>query len=111
MNKFVKEQLNKCRTQLPEWDDDTTEMIISNSHNIVNNSGNLHICIENYIISEPPSFTLSDTWNGGTTPPENHMIVKLVNKNGKMYKVSGVGMNTNIEWTGWLPEKGFKVLE
>ena len=62
MNKFVKEQLNKCRTQLPEWDDNTVEMVITGNSvvpSVIDDSGILHICIENYIINEPPNFTLS----------------------------------------------------
>ena len=114
MNKFIKQQLKKCRTTLPDWDDDTTQMIVSNrgvTSNKVAKSGNLHIFIENYIINEPVNFTLSSNWNGGTKPPENEMIVDIINQTGKMYKVSGFGMTTNQSWTGWLPGKGFRVID
>lgn len=113
MNKFIKEQLKKCRIVLPDWDDNTTEMIISTKQqkSVINQSGNLHISIENYIINEPATFTLSSNWNGGTKPPENEMIIKIINQTGKMYKVSGTGISTNIYWEGWLPEKGFKIVK
>lgn len=112
MNKFIKEQLKKCKTKLPDWNDNTTELFISikSKHSDINQSGNLHIKIENYIINEPSTFTLSSNWNGGTKPPENEMIVEIINKAGKMYKVKGFGINTNINWEGWLPEKGFEIL-
>lgn len=111
MHKSIKKQLNKCRTILPDWDDSTTEMIISHN-NVSNNptSGSLTIKIENYIINEPANFTLSSNWNNGTKPPEQDMIVDIVNQMGKMYKVSGDGIDTQIHWEGWLPEKGFKVI-
>ena len=113
MNKFIKEQLNKCTITLPEWDDNTTELVISNKpvSTVKNISGNLHIYIENYIINEPATFTLSSNWNGGTKPPENEMVVNVINQSGKMYKVSGEGLTTKTHWEGWLPQKGFRVLE
>ena len=113
MNKFIKEQLNKCVIKLPEWNDDTTELIISfkNNTKVVDLYGNLfNIKIENYIINEPANFTLSSNWNGGTKPPEHEMKITIVEKRGKMYKVSGEGTTTNIHWEGWLPEKGFSVI-
>lgn len=110
MNKFVKQQLMKCTTKLPDWDDNTTEMIISNNHSHVEvATGSFYISIENYIINEPPNFTLSANWNGGTVPPESNMIVSILEKRGRMYKVSGKGAVTGKTWSGWLPEKGFSI--
>ena len=112
MNKFIKQQLLKCNTKLPDWDDNTTELIISRNQpksSIDITSGNFYITIEDYIVNEPSNFTLSSNWNGGTKPPEHDMKVELIEKRGKMYKVLGYGINTNITWCGWLPEKGFKV--
>lgn len=113
MNKFVKEQLNKCNTILPEWYENTTKLVITGKKtpSEVECSGNITIHIENYIINEPSNFTLSSNWNGGTTPPENNMNVNIIQQMGKMYKVSGVGISTNKHWEGWLPQKGFKIID
>ena len=113
MNKFVKEQLSKCNTVLPEWDDNTTKLVITGKKESVNKDhfDSIHIHIENYIINEPSNFTLSSNWNGGTKPPENDMIVTIVQQMGKMYKVSGIGKSTNIHWEGWLPQKGFRIID
>ena len=114
MNKFIKEQLNKCSTILPFWDENTTQLIITGKqipNKIQSSSGNITIQIENYIINEPSNFTLSSNWNGGSTPPEHMMNVKIIQQMGKMYKVSGEGVSTKEHWEGWLPQKGFKVIE
>lgn len=107
MNKFVKEQLNKCKTKLPYWDDTTKEMIISN--NIT--QSDFHIYIENYIMVEPPGSTFSKDWNNGTRPPEQYMCISIIDKSGDMYKVSGYGEDSHTHWVGWLPEGSFKVLQ
>lgn len=112
MNKFIKQQLNKCKTLLPDWDDSTTELVISNNtKSISTQPGNLHIIIQNYIINEPDNFTLSSNWNNGTTPPEPEMVVDIINIIGKMHKVKGFGITTNKSWEGWLPQKGYKILK
>lgn len=114
MNKFIKEQLNKCKTKLPDWDDNTTNMIISSNHITIENTFNSKqgqkIEIKNYIINEPVNFTLSSNWNNGTKPPETYMYITIINRIGKMYQVTGVGVTTGIQWTGWLPERGFEIL-
>lgn len=111
MNKFVKKELQKCRLSLPKWDNDTTQLVIPlhNSQSELSDTI-VEITIKNYIINEPPNFTLSTDWNGGTTPPENQMRVRYIDTKGKMTKVSGVGINTNIHWEWWLPNKSFEVL-
>lgn len=115
MDKLIKAQLNMCKTHLPDWSDDTTHMVIpSQSGKVFNNDisvgDKFMINIENYIIHEPPNFTLSEQWNGGTTPPENEMDVSIIDIKGKMYKVSGTGQSSKIEWVGWLPRKGFQII-
>lgn len=116
MNKFIKQQLNKCRTILPHWDDDTTHMIIECKNNSIsgeslNTNKEYIIEIKDYIIHEPENFTLSSNWNSGTVPPEKTMRIKYLRVMGKMIQVQGVGITTNIYWTGWLPQKGFEVIE
>ena len=114
MNKFIKEQLNKCNIELPSWDESTTQLIIpSYSEHIdrgYKNNPEYDIYIQNYVIMEPPDFTLSHQWNNDTVPPENKMHVKIVDTRGKMTKVAGRGITTNIPWEGWLPNKSFNVI-
>lgn len=113
MNPFIKKQLQKCRTPLPEWDDSTTQLVIPLHTTYTENSqkSEVMINIQQYIINEPPNFTLSHDWNNDTVPPETQMKVKYVSTRGKMTKVSGRGITTNIPWEGWLPNKSFEVLE
>lgn len=116
MNKFIKQQLKKCRVVLPEWDDSTTHLLIECTTNhpaqeTLNTDKEYLIEIKDYILHEPPNFTLSSNWNAGTVPPEHSMKIKYINVMGKMVQVQGVGTTTNISWTGWLPQKSFEVIE
>ncbi len=113
MNKFVKQELEKCKVSLPLWDETTTQLVIPlySDDNMTNVEPEYLIQIKNYIVNEPPNFTLSIDWNLGTTPPETQMRVKYVDTKGKMTKVDGVGVTTNTHWSGWLPNKSFEVIE
>lgn len=113
MNKFVKQQLNKCRVVLPPYDDNTTHLHIPYQQlqptTQFNSTDLFTISIKDYIINEPDNFTLSSNWNNGTKPPEHKMQVRMLETRGKMIKVSGNGITTNIYWEGWLPQKGFEI--
>ena len=114
MNKFIKEQLKKTRVELPDWDDNTTQLIItrgdiSTTSDIVIN-GVYTIKVENYILNPPPTFTLAENWNGGTNPPEEKLNATIIQIMGKMIKVKSSGVTTGIAWEGWLPRKGFTII-
>ena len=114
MNRILKQQLLKVNIPLPEWNDNTTHMIISRDYSVKKKSeftigASYDIIIEDYIVNEPSNFTLSSNWNGGTKPPEHCMIVTIKQIMGKMIKVSGVGKTSGTYWEGWLPQKGMKV--
>lgn len=112
MNKFIKQQLEKCRVPLCSWDDTTMQLLIPRySTEQINSAAEFTIEIKNYIINEPPGFTLSADWNNCTVPPERTMKVQFVDTKGRMTKISGVGVTTNIYWSGWLPNKGFEVVQ
>jgi len=117
MNKFILEQLNKTSIIMPPYDNNTTELFIPKSGGTIQQSGALMvgdkkvIFIEDYIINEPENFTLSTNWNNGTKPPENRLAVQVLQINGKMIKVISRGVNTQIIWEGWLPQKAIKVIE
>lgn len=116
MNKFIRQQLKKCRLPLPEWDDKTTTLVIpmntsGTSVYTSNSNKNFEIQIKDYIINEPRNFTLSSNWNNGTKPPEHVLInVNYISTVGKMSKIGGTGKTTGIYWEGWLPEKGFEII-
>lgn len=115
MNKFTYRELNKIKHLIPiALDENTTHIVIPNSNGVIQNTITLGskftIKIENYIINQPPNFTLSENWNGGTFPPEEVLEVEVIQVVGQMTRVKAVGKCTRIEWIGWLPNKGFKII-
>lgn len=76
------------------------ELIISHFYNVE---------VANYIINEPPNFTLSCNWNNGTVPPETNLNIQVLDIQGNMIKVDAIGVSTNKVWEGWLPKKSIVV--
>lgn len=116
MNKFIKKQLDKCRIPLPYYDENTTHLIISKNENLKKleelEIGHFYqIELADYVVNEPPTFTLSSNWNNGTKPPEHSMTIEIVQMIGKMIKINGVGNKTNIAWEGFVPKKSIKVVK
>lgn len=116
MNKFIKEQLQKCRVaNIPNYDDNTTKIFIGRDSGVIN-SLELHqgvetdIEVENYIIHPYPGFTLHDNWNKGIIPTDKQMHILVVQEMGKMICVKAVGLNDNKAWGGWLPKKSCKII-
>lgn len=115
MNKYIKKQLNKCRIPIPDFDDNTTHLVIHRNEELkrleeLQIGSYYEIEIADYIVNEPPTFTLSANWNAGTKPPEHSMNVQVIQMLGKMIKVRGAGINTNINWEGFLPKKSIRVV-
>ena len=115
MNKFTFRELSKVSNLIQEdWDINSTHLIIPNKDGIVKNTISVGekftIKLENYIINQPPNFTLSENWNQGTIPPEQILDVEVMRVMGKMIGVKAVGKNSKEVWEGWLPEKGFKII-
>ena len=116
MNKFIKEQLQKCKVaNIPEFDDSSTCISIS----VGTKSGSsvefqqgmeYDIEVENYIIHPYSGFTLHDNWNKGMVPTDKQMHILVVNEMGKMICVQAVGLNDNKAWGGWLPKKSCKII-
>ena len=120
MNKFIKEQLKKCRVAIiPYFDDSTTVLHIGLSDGaVVKDTGELQlyhnysIKVEDYIIHPYQGFTLHDNWNSGRIPTDYYMNCQIIKVMGdKMVKISAVGVNDRKPWEGWLPRKSIKILE
>jgi len=120
MNKFIKEQLDKCKIVLPAYNNDSTILNIPKNSGVARKlqdntsivvGGSYNVFIENYIINEPETFTLSATWNNGTKPPENKLKIVVIKTMGKMIQVEAIGISTGIHWSGWLPQKSITILE
>ena len=115
MNKFIKEQLKKCKiAQIPDFTDKTTELLIPCNNQLskvdFECGGEYNIRVEDYIIHPYPGFTLHDNWNQGIIPTDNLMHVLVTKDMGKMIQVQAVGLNDNKAWRGWLPKKSCKIL-
>ncbi|MBQ6632026.1 MAG: hypothetical protein IJH55_07995 [Romboutsia sp.] len=112
INKFTYIELQKIRNLLPNnWEDDLHFIISNNiSSNTIKTGNKFTIKVENYIINQPPNFSLSENWNGGTVPPEEVLDIEILQIMGKMIKIKAIGKCTNISWEGWLPQKSFKII-
>ena len=115
MNKFIKKELEKCRIKLPEYNDDTTYLFIPRNEDVKNleelKINHFYLFeVADYIINEPPTFTLSANWNGGTYPPEKRLNCEVLEFVGKMVKVLSEGETTHIRWEGFLPRKSIKMV-
>ena len=112
LNKFTLKELYKIKDLLPENWENELHFIIGNNKpiNVLDIGNKFTIKIENYIINQPPNFSLSENWNGGTVPPEEILDIEIVQTMGKMIKVKAIGKCTGINWEGWLPQKSFKII-
>lgn len=122
MNPLIREQLKKIRlTHLPEYDDNTTHIVISRRTTPVKGGlveGKCYLIqVEDYIVHPFDGFNLHDNWNKGIPPKHCFMKVEVGKIMGKMVKVNSVGydfknkLDTNDVWEGWLPEKSITVIE
>lgn len=121
MNKFVKQQLLKCtQAIIPAFDDTTTNILISRY-----DKADLSIMLNHwyileladYVINEPPNFTLSSNWNNGTKPKHKYNKAEVIQIMGKMVKINCIGYNMQEDknipdvWEGWVPEKAIKLIK
>lgn len=120
MNKFIKEQLQKIRVPMSDWDENSEVIYFYNnqSSEIDFEIGKLYrIQLENYILNEPPNFTLSSNWNKGIIPTSEILDARIVNIQGKMIQVNAIGFDpiSNTQKTDsynylWLPKKSVIIL-
>lgn len=116
MNKFTYKELQKIDHLIQTtWDDTTTHLVIQRGGGIPVQLGfkpgdKFTIQIADYILNQPPNFTLSENWNRGTFPPEEVLDVEVIKVIGKMVGVRAKGTTTGLVWEGWLPEKGISII-
>lgn len=122
MNKYIKEQLEKCRVaHIPPYDDDTTTIVIDKNGtrggmSFVPNHYYV-IEIDDVVLSPEQSEVLHKNWNGGIVPPNKCLKCECIKVMGTMVKVDGIGYNKdteediNVFWSGWLPMKDITVLK
>lgn len=121
MNEIIKRELQKIHQPLPDYNDNTTHIIIPQK--IVDTApkfetGKSYIVkLADYILNEPPNFTLSSNWNKGIIPQSQTLIIYVKELVGKMVRVCGrgidIGLNiylNDIYDDLWLPDSGVEVL-
>ena len=122
MNSLIKRELLNCRVaEVPEFNDEDTEIIIYKNSTMRASQYQVHKCylveLEDYIINPPPEFTLSSNWNKGTIPPSKFMKVEIAQVMGKMIRITGRGYDIitksdmNTVWEGWVPQKSMKLIQ
>lgn len=127
MNKIIKNQLSKVRVQLPEYDDNTTEMIIPRQtmmslpimeHNdfII---GKFYILqLAKYITNPLPNFDLAEKWNNGVVPSSEYIRCQVTDIKGKMINVGAIGFDvlsytdkTDVYSSLWLPKAAITIVK
>ena len=124
MNKFIKEQLDNLKVAKCEYSEDSTEIFIpKKTKNMEANLNEIKLfktyLIEfaDYILNEPPGFTLHTNWNNGIKPVDKCMKAYVIQDIGKMVKLKCTGFNVldnkdlNTNWTGWCPKKSIKIIK
>lgn len=124
MNKYIKRELEKIRAKSTEYDDNTEviHFYISNTPSpTVDQQFTLgtryRIQVENYIIKEPKTFTLSSNWNNGVVPTSRVMEGVVTRVQGNMIQWDLQGFDNEAQvlksdtYRGlWLPRKSITIL-
>ena len=101
MNPVIKRELEKVRIPLPEYDDNTTVLTIlrrgaeEQVKTFPIHVGKCYLIqLADYVLHEPPNFTLSSNWNNGVVPKSPFLKVQVSKVMGKMIQVDGSGFDT-----------------
>lgn len=125
MNSIIKQELEKCKDILPEFDDKTTYLLIPKGSNYQEKKdiqleiGRYYLIkLARYILYPPDNFTLDSNWNNGVHPQSEYMMVTPIKFVGKMIQFDGCGYDkiedvaTADIYNGlWLPSGGIEILE
>lgn len=124
MNNTIKQQLDKITAPLPSYDDNTTFIAIPKAtieELRANPQFEINKCylveLADYILDEPPNFTLSANWNNGVKPRNKHLKIAVNKTMGTMLQVNGFGfdyinqLDTADVYMGlWLPIQGISLI-
>ena len=125
MNKLIKKQLEKCKINLPYYDENTDSLLISKinykyeeEEPILLLDHYYIIKLEYYIVNPPAGFTLSSNWNKGITPKSGFLLGTPTKAVGKMIQwdccgydiIKRVALDDTYKDL-WLPVKGFTIIE
>ena len=118
MNKFIEEELKKCKVADIEILSDT-EILIKQRKKTELQLNNYYIIeLENYIIHPNINFTLAENWNKGIIPKSKYLKCMIIQIMGKMIKIDGSGYDIennndlNDVYLGlWLPMAGVKIIK
>ena len=94
MNPIIKEQLDRIRCPISEYDESTTSIHIDRQDKNYSNfevGSTYMVELAQYILYEPENFSLSSNWNGGIVPTAKFMEITVKNVMGKMIQVDGEG--------------------
>lgn len=121
MNKIIKRELEKIKAPMSEYDDNTLSIHfskrISEAPFEFKIGSKYRITVEDYILNEPPNFTLSTNWNKGIVPISKCMDVTVSNICGAMIQFFAQGydqdkdiLKEDVYSDLWLPKKSITVL-
>lgn len=114
MNKFTFKELQKISHLISGgWDENSTHLVVyadGSQPDLLAIGTTSKVRLANYILHQPPNFTLAENWNQGTYPPEEVLYIEVVQQIGQMIGVRAKGETTGKMWEGWLPRKGITVL-
>ncbi len=119
MDELIKKQLLKCKVaQIPEFNDDTTELIIKKSSIIIPHENECYLIeLDDNLIDQSNKSTLTLNWNHGSIPKYKFYKVDILKIMAQMIKINGIAFdfinNHDIDeiWSGWLPLNSIKILE
>ena len=109
MNKFTQMELEKVKHLLPEgWTPQITHIVVGDVAHPIRVGNRFVIQIEDYVIDQPDSFSLSQNWNANTVPPETQLYITLLEIKPGMIRVDAVGRTNEQKWQGWIPTNAIK---
>jgi len=115
MNKFIEEQLQKCKVAKIETISEDEFFIHKKKETdgVIQLNNYYLIELADYIIHPNENFTLAANWNKGVVPKSKLLKAMITQTLGKMIKVDAVSdEDENEVYFGlWLPMGGVKVVK
>ena len=125
MNKFIIEQLHKCKVA-KVIGDPKDEIIIYVNKTTVNPQDYIPVVpaatfqighwyeieIEDCMLIPCDWYnTIHSQWNKNNPPVDKHLKCEVIQIAGKMVRIKGTSFETKREWTGWLPKSNIILIQ